>query len=359
MSEVLSAQFDVALEKFALSIELAAEPGQVLAVVGPNGAGKTTLLRVLAGLQPIDAGRVTVGGEVWDDPATHVFRSPDERRCALVLADPLLFPHLSVRDNITYGPRARGVSNKESSARADSWLSRMGLADYGDRRPTTLSTGQQQRVALARALIVNPRLLLLDEPLSTQDPSVRSELRLQLRAVLDDYDGVCIIVTHDAIDALTLADQVVVLEDGKIAQQGTAQHLTSQPATRFIAQMVGLNLLQGTAKGRLISLEGGGVLNVADDCDGPVMASFSPHSLVLSSPTAHGRRGATTSSPRNQWPMTVIDVQHVLGRVRAELAGPPTVIAEVTPSAAAELDLRIGRELVVSLKATEVEVYAG
>lgn len=351
---MLDADFAVKLGDFEMSQSVHASRAEVVSVVGPNGAGKTTLLRVLAGLQPIDSGRVTLGSQVWDDPSVKEFRPADKRDCALVLADPLLFPHMSVRSNLTYGLRSRGMSRYECDLRADTWLDRLGLQGLGDRRPGSLSTGQQQRVSLGRALATDPQLLLLDEPLSTQDPSVRSDLRSLLRDLLATHEGVCVVVTHDVVDAFTLGDRVAVIEQGQTTQQGSPHDLTTRPSTKFVAQMVGLNLLPGEAEGYVVKLDGGGELQIADAHGGPVQAAFAPHSVILSSTSSSL---GTSSSPRNQWPTTVVAVQQVMSRVRVELSGPPHLVAEVTPAAAAELHLREGQRVVAALKATEIEVY--
>jgi len=209
------------LGSFRLDITLDAEPGETVAVLGPNGSGKSTLFRCLSGLLPIDRGRIELDGTVLDDPATRTFIDPERRPVAVVFQDYLLFPNLSARDNVAFGLRTRKIPRAEARAAAMTWLERVGLADHADHHPAALSGGQAQRVALARALATEPRVLLLDEPLAALDAGTRSTIRRELRQHLATFGGVRLLVTHDPVDAYTLADRVVVLEHGSVLQQGT------------------------------------------------------------------------------------------------------------------------------------------
>ncbi|WP_307875074.1 sulfate/molybdate ABC transporter ATP-binding protein [Frankia nepalensis] len=225
---------------FVLDVELAVAPGEVVAVLGPNGAGKSTLLAALAGLLPLRAGHVTLDGDVLDDPVADRFVEPRHRRVGLVFQDYLLFRHLSVRDNIAFGPRARrAASRRAAHAAADAWLDRLGLPGFGPRRPATLSGGQAQRVALARALATDPRLLLLDEPLAALDATTRADLRADLRATLPATGAAVVVVTHDPTDAATLADRLVILEHGCVTAEGTATDLAKDPPTPYVAKLLG------------------------------------------------------------------------------------------------------------------------
>ncbi|MEY4173801.1 MAG: hypothetical protein RI900_966, partial [Actinomycetota bacterium] len=236
----LVARVGVRFPGFAIDVPLSVQPGEVVALLGPNGAGKTTLLRALAGLQPIDHGSVVLDGTVLDDPVVGGFVEAAERSIGVVFQDYLLFPHLSVRENVAFGLRARGTAKAEARAVADGWLGRVGLADLADRRPTGLSGGQQQRVALARALAYGPRLLLLDEPLAALDAATRRDVRRELRQHLDAFDGCTVLVTHDPVDAYALADRVVVLEHGGVMQQGTLVEVAAHPRSRYVAELVGI-----------------------------------------------------------------------------------------------------------------------
>ena len=320
---------------------------EVVAILGPNGAGKTTLLRILAGLEPIDDGHVTVEGTAWDDPAHGVFLPPEKRPVGMVFQDYMLFPFLTARENVAFPLRSRGVAKRDARAHADAWLARVDLADRPDAKPRELSGGQAQRVALARALVSDPRLLLLDEPLAALDAGARIEIRRELRRHLADAPGARLIVTHDAVDASVLADRVVVLEGGRVAQEGTMADIARHPRSEYVADLVGLNFFRGTARDGAVTLDGGGEIVVADHTvAGPVYVAFHPRAVALS---LHDPEG----SPRNRWAGTVTDVDTHADRVRVGVAGTVPLAAEVTPEAARELALGPGRAVVASVKATE------
>jgi len=335
-----------------VDVELAVAPGEVAALLGPNGAGKTTVLRALAGLLPLAAGRVVLDGRVLEDPA-HRVRVPVERRAvAMVFQDYLLFPHLGAVENVAFGLRARGIGRREARRRAQAWLERLGLPEVADAGPRTLSGGQQQRVALARALATDPRLLLLDEPLAALDVSIRAEVRRDLRRHLRDFAGVNLLVTHDPLEAIALADRLIVIERGRIVQAGTPAEVTERPRSAYVADLVGVNLLRGRAGGDGIDLGEGGRLEVVGAGSGEVFAVIPPRSISL-------WRTRPDGSPRNVWRGRAAGLD-LLGdrvRVRVEARPQPSLVAEVTPAAVAELDLAEGSDVWVSVKATEVSVY--
>jgi molybdate transport system ATP-binding protein len=212
----LRAHVVTAVDRFVLDVALDAVPGEVVAVVGANGAGKTTLLRALAGLLPLDApARVELGGEVLDEPATGRHVPPHRRPVGFAFQDLRLFAHLDACDNVAFGLRCRGVRRAAARQRAHTWLDRLGLGDHGGSRPAQLSRGQAQRVALARALVTEPSLLLLDEPLAAVDVAARDQVRAELRRHLDAVEGVTLLVTHDPLDAETLADRTLHLHAGR------------------------------------------------------------------------------------------------------------------------------------------------
>jgi molybdate transport system ATP-binding protein len=345
----LDADLSLRLGDLDLRARLAVPDGSVTAVLGPNGSGKTTLLRTLAGLLATASGHVTLDGTVLDDPAAGRFVVPEERRVGVVFQDYLLFPHLTATDNVAFGPRSRGASRVEARAAAVTWLGRMGLADHAGARPRHLSGGQAQRVALARALATEPRLLLLDEPLAALDAGTRVEVRRDLRRHLGAFDGATVLVTHDPLDALALADRVVVLERGRISQAGPIAEVTARPRSDYVARLIGTNLLRGTAAGGAIAVEGT-TLTAAGEHEGPVFATVAPHAIAL-------HRDPPGGSPRNRWRDRVQAVDLLGDRLRVRLEGPPGLVAEITPAAAAELGLRDGVEVWASVKATEIEVY--
>jgi molybdate transport system ATP-binding protein len=321
-----------------------------VALLGPNGAGKTTLLRILAGLLRPDDGRVVLDGGVLDDTRTGEHVPAEERPVGVVFQNYLLFPHLSALENVAFGLRSRGVSKPEARARAAEWLERVGLGEFRASKPKQLSGGQAQRVALARALATEPRLLLLDEPLAALDASTRLETRRELRRQLDGYDGVRVLVTHDPMEAFALAERLVVLEGGRISQTGTPQEITERPRSRYVADLVGVNLFRGQAAGDVILIGPAGRLVAPGAGRGEVFAVVHPHAVSL-------YRQPPGGTPRNIWEGTAESLDLEGERVRVRVGGPLPIVAEVTPGAVAELGLADGGPVWVSVKATEVTVY--
>ncbi|HYN95020.1 MAG TPA: ABC transporter ATP-binding protein [Pilimelia sp.] len=351
---MLAAALGVRRGGFTLDAELAVPAGEVVALLGPNGAGKTTALRALAGLLPLATGRIALGDEVYDSPATAVFVPPERRRIGVVFQDYLLFPHLSAVDNVAFGPRCRGASRPAARAEAATWLARLGVAELAGRRPRSLSGGQAQRVALARALAVQPALLLLDEPLAALDAHTRLGVRAELRRHLAAHTGATVLVTHDPLDAMVLADRIVVLEDGRVVQDGDAAEITRRPRTPYVARLVGLNLHRGegvgAGAGASVVLAGGFALAVAEAVDGPAFVAFPPAAVALF-------RTRPDGSPRNAWPAVVDGVERHGDALRVHLDGPVPVAADVTLPAAAELELAVGAQVWAAVKATETRAY--
>jgi molybdate transport system ATP-binding protein len=346
----LDARIIRTLGSFRLDVELATKSGETVAVLGPNGSGKTTLFRCLAGLLPIDAGRIELDGEPLDDPTTDTFVVPERRPVAVVFQDYLLFPNLSALENVAFGLRARKVAKSEARARATAWLERVGLADHLHHRPRALSGGQAQRVALARALATEPRLLLLDEPLAALDAGARGDVRRDLRRHLATFDGVRLLVTHDPVDAYALADHVVILEHGAVIQTGTLADVAARPRSPYIADLVGVNLLRGTgADGAILTATGGRVIP-AEPVHGDAFALIQPHAVALYPTLPEG-------SPRNVWRVTVADVDRQADRVRVRLTGEIPLVAEITPAALADLALQPGGQVWAAVKATEITTY--
>jgi molybdate transport system ATP-binding protein len=349
---VLHAAIEVHLGAFRLDIDVDVDDGEVVALLGPNGAGKTTALRVIAGLQPLDNGRIELDGSVLDDPAADVFVPTAERPIGVVFQDYLLFPRLSALDNVAFGLRARGHGKASARNRARDWLERFALAEHAHAKPRTLSGGQAQRVALARALATDPRLLLLDEPLAALDAGTRLQVRTELRRHLATFHGARLLVTHDPVDALVLADRLVIVEQGHITQTGTPAAVTARPASRYIAQLVGINLLHGTATGEhTVRLDTGAELTVADPLPGlDIALAIRPQAIALHRQTPDG-------SPRNAWAATVTDLEADRDRVRVSLAGPVPATAEITPAAVADLDLAPGISVWATVKAVDLTAY--
>ncbi len=347
---MLQARLRVDLRGFDLDIELDVAAGQVVALLGPNGAGKTTALRALAGLRPLTGGHIRLAGQTLDDPARDLFTPPEKRPVGVVFQDYLLFPHLSAADNVAFGPRRRGVSKHDARRLATDLLARMGLSGYAQRKPRHLSGGQAQRVALARALAVSPDLLLLDEPLAALDARTRVDTRAELHQHLHSHPGATLIVTHDPLDAMMLADHLVVVEEGRIVQQGDATSITAQPRTDYIARLVGLNLYRGHASGQVVTVAEGFCLTTAQEHTGEVFVAFPPAAVSLHPHQPEG-------SPRNTWRATVTGIHRHGDSLRVQLGGPVPTAADITPAAAAHLHLANGHEIWAAVKATETRAY--
>jgi molybdate transport system ATP-binding protein len=346
----LDAEIALRLGTLDLDVTLAVGPGEVLALLGPNGAGKSTILRALAGLVPLDGGRLAIDGTVVDDPAADVFVEPEHRPIGVVFQDYLLFEHMTVLENVAYGLRARRTPRREARAHAAEWLERVGLSDYAGQRPRALSGGQAQRAALARALAVSPRLLLLDEPLAALDVGTRATVRRDLRRHLDSFDGMRVLVTHDPVDAHALADRVAIVEAGRVVQAGTLAEVTAHPRSRYVADLVGVNLITGTVHDGVLTTGDGTRVIVADAAPGPAYAVIRPHSITLT-------RGApNATSARNTWPGTIVDVDRLGARARVGIDGPLPLTAEITIAALDDLGLRPGDDVHASIKATDIEV---
>lgn len=348
----LDAQMVVRRDGFRLDAELTIEPGRTVALLGPNGSGKSTVVAALAGLLPIDEGRIVLDGAVFDDPSHGVFVPPEERRVGVVFQDYLLFPHLSVVENVEFGLRSRGVGRSSASEAAAVWLERLGIGDLARRRPRDLSGGQAQRVALARALVTGPKMLLLDEPLAALDATTRVEMRRVLADHLAVFEGPRLFITHDPTEAFLLADELHIIEGGRITQVGTVDDIRLRPRTAYIADLGGSNLFFGEAAGGAVDV-GGHLLRIADShISGPVLATVHAQAISL-----HAHRPG--GSPRNAWETTVTRIEHFGDRVRVQTGPPLPVTAEVTPGAVGELQLREGSSVWVSIKATEIGVQSG
>ncbi|GHA15737.1 ABC transporter ATP-binding protein [Streptomyces echinoruber] len=330
---------------FRLDVRLRAASGDVVALLGPNGAGKTTALRALAGLVPQAGGHLRLDGTSLDRTP------PQSRPVGVVFQDYLLFPHLTALDNVAFGPRCRGASRAAARALAAEWLARLGLTDHAGAKPRHLSGGQAQRVALARALATHPRLLLLDEPLAALDARTRLEVRAQLRRHLADFEAVAVLVTHDPLDAMVLADRLVVVEDGRVVQEGTPADIARRPRTDYIARLVGLNLYRGEADGHTVRLDAGPALTTTEDLSGPVFVAFPPSAVTL-----HRERPAG-SSARNLWRCEVAGLETHGDQIRADLTGELPLAADLTTAAAADLGLHPGAPVWAAVKATQTHAY--
>lgn len=332
--DTLTAAFRLPLRAF--DVELTLDVQGTVAIVGPSGAGKSTILRAIAGLAAPATGRIALGADVWFDSFAGISQPPEERRVGLVFQDYALFPHLTVRQNVAYGARAR----------VDELLERFRIASFAAERPDTLSGGERQRVALARALARDPAVLLLDEPLAALDPHTRDAVRVELRTTLRELGLPTLLVTHDFIDAAALADQVGVLVEGRLVQRGAPDELISAPVSPFVARFAGGNVLHGHAlrAGTLTSVEldDRNVIVSTDEAEGEVAAVVYPWDVTLS-------RALPSDSAQNHVQGSVTSVVPVANRMRVTVGA---VTAEITAESAQRLQIREGDLLVASWKAT-------
>ena len=337
-------------EGFELDVHLTVPAGRTVALLGPNGAGKSTVVSALAGLVPLEGGRITLSGRVLDDPAGGLHVPPARRRIGVVFQDLFLFPHLDVTGNVAFGLRELGHSRRDARRRADEWVARMGLDGLGARRPGELSGGQAQRVALARALAPEPELLLLDEPLSALDVGSRARIRRVLASHLGGFAGPRILITHDPAEAFQLADEIHVLEAGRVTQVGTAEELRLRPRTRYAADLAGANLFAGRATGGVVETTTGVALRIADETvEGPVRVSIPAGAISV-------HRTPPEGSARNRWATVLEQLADDGVRMRLLTGAPLPLTIQVTHAAARELELAPGVEVWVSVKASELRV---
>ncbi|MEH1013989.1 ABC transporter ATP-binding protein [Micromonospora sp. CPCC 206060] len=347
---LLDAHLVVDRGAFRLDLPLRIHAGEVVALLGPNGAGKTTALRALAGLQPLSAGHLTLAGHDLDRPDRRLHTPPEHRPIGVVFQNYLLFPHLSALDNVAFGPRRHGMRRHVARERAAERLAQVGLAGLAHRRPRRLSGGQAQRVALARALAVEPVLLLLDEPLAALDARTRLDTRAELQRQLAGHPGATLLVTHDPLDALVLADRLVIVEDGRVVQEGDPTTITTRPRTDYVARLVGLNLHPGHANGYAVQVGAGRTLTTTDSLDGDVLVAFPPSAVALHPQQPDG-------PPANTWPATITGIQRHGDNLRIDLAGPITVAADISPAAATRLHLAPGHTVWAEVRAADIRAY--
>ena len=349
----LHAEVRLRRDGFSLDAALDAEPGETVALIGPNGSGKSTFVQAVAGLTENGETHLSLEG-------IDVSTLPPERRpIGVVFQDLRLFPHLSAMENAAFPLRAHGIAKQEARDRARALLARLGLPEARmHARPGDLSGGEGQRVALARALIGEPTLLLLDEPTSALDVQARAQLRPLLRTTLAAFPGVRLLVTHDPVEAMTLADRLVVLEDGRVTQAGTPAAIREAPRSSYVADLVGLNLYAGRLEpldegaGRLVTDDG--ELVVAWPVELPrqplegITATLRPAEVVLHTVRPEG------GSARNVLRGEVAAVSVEGERARVRIASAPPIVAEVTLGSVTRLGLHEGAEIWASCKAVEL-----
>ena len=353
----LSVEAVIEVDSFVVEIAFEVERGETVALVGPNGAGKSTVLRAIAGLLPITSGRLAFGDQTWDDPIADVFLTARHRQVGAVFQSYLLFEHLSALDNVAFGLRARRVDKQQARAASMTALERLGVGVLAEQMPGTLSGGQAQRVALARALVLEPEVVLLDEPMAALDATTRGAVRHDLPRWLhesragDGHPPARVVVTHDPVDAHALADRVIVLEAGRVTQTGTLGDLAARPRSTFVADLMGTNVLHGVLRGSVFEVAEGIELIVGAHAagDGAAVAAIRPAAVSL-------HRSQPEGSPRNVWKTRVVGVDRSNDRVRVRLDAPFSLVVEVTEAGLAALAVTVDDHVWASVKASEISV---
>ncbi len=327
-------------------------------MVGPNAAGKSTLLDVLAGRLRPDAGTVRVGARTVTGPGVHV--PPERRRVALLGQEPFVFPHLTARENVAFGPRARGVPARRAREEADRRLAAVGLAGLGDRRPDELSGGQRQRVALARALAAGPQVLLLDEPFAQLDVRTAAGLRELVRDEVRATGTTTVLVTHDALDVATLADAVVVLHEGRVLDRGRPLDVLGAPTHPFTAALAGLNLVEGRVEegphGRVVAAPGVRLrVTGAPPAGTAVRATFAPGAVVLRGGDRDGQAdGQPDGTAADGWSAAVVDLEPGPAGVRVRTTG--DVLVDLAATSPVLAGLRVGDRVMLDVPPVAVTV---
>ncbi|WP_432557662.1 sulfate/molybdate ABC transporter ATP-binding protein [Granulicoccus sp. GXG6511] len=338
------------VERRGVQLAFSARRGSTTALIGPNGSGKSTAIQLLAGALQPDSGGITIDGTRVADARSLV--PAHRRRIGYLEQRPLLFPHLSVLDNVAFGPRARGVRRDVARARARFELTAVGAEHLADRRPRQLSGGQAQRVAMARALAIDPDVVLLDEPFAALDAASTPDLRRLLRERLEGVTT--LLVTHDLLDVLALAEGLVVLEAGRVVAAGGLDEVLTAPPTGFVADFVGVNLLHGTAvDATSLRLDHGPVLvGIGEIKPGEeARATVAPDAISL-------HRTAPGGSPRNTLDAEVVALDSRGPVVGVTVhAGAQALRVDLTAAAVAELGLVPGMRLVAVVKATQVRLH--
>jgi molybdate transport system ATP-binding protein len=356
---VLDARLGKRRGDFTLDVSVSAGAGSTTVLIGESGAGKTSALRLLAGLDRLDTGWLTLEGTRYADATVGLHVPAWRREIGYVAQDYALFPHLSVFDNVAFGLRAMGVARRELKARVHDTLTLVGIPELAARMPGQLSGGQQQRAALARALVLDPRLLLLDEPLSSLDLQTRRTVRLELRGLLKRLSCVTVYVTHSPVEALVFGDRLIVVDGGQVAQAGSRDDLLRSPRSRFVAELVGTNLFVGRPAGlvrtsaAVIRTPDGAYAVDDESSPGATYLTVSPREITLF-------RARPDGSAQNVFPGMVQEiVPEPPGgeRLRVVLDTQPRLVAEVTREAVADLGLSEGTSVFATFKATGVHVY--
>ncbi len=354
---MLSVQVKKQLREFPLEMAFEVKPAETLVVIGPSGCGKTTILNIIAGLVPPDDGHVAIGAKVLYDGSSGVSVSAEDRKVGYVFQDFALFPHMSVKENVAYGLRARRHPKAEIPRKVEEVLGLLGITRLKDRRPDALSGGERQRVALARAIACDAEILLLDEPLGSLDAQTRNRVRGELQRMLRVIGRIAIMVTHDYIDALTFGDNICVMDRGRVLQTGPRDQLLHHPKSRFVADLTGVNFFEGTISAG--SADGLAEIWVGDSCLyaasehrelGGTLVAFFPSEVSVSKERPPG-------SARNVFRSEIREIIHMGDKVRLSLNGALLVCAEITADRLQELGVGEGDTVYAAVKETAVKTY--
>jgi molybdate transport system ATP-binding protein len=363
MTTALEAALVVRRGTFTLDVELSVADGEIVALLGPNGAGKSTLLGAISGLIRPESGRITVAGRVLTErtASARSFVPAERRRVGLLSQDPLLFPHLTAVENVAFGQRAQGRPRADARRDAQEWLDAVGLTDVAGRKPVALSGGQRQRVAIARALAARPDVLLLDEPLAALDVQTATHIRRLLSERLTDSATTTIVVTHDVLDAIVLADRCAIVNDGRIIDDGPKSRVLGHPKNQFIAALAGVNLVEGVSDGvaGVVRADGrtvrGHVMGGAIAAGAQASAVFSPSAVSVTAPRASV--GQDSERPvGNRWNATIEALEPSAAGVRIRVREIPDVVIDVSPAVAVDIDLNVGAPIVVSVDPVDVAI---
>ncbi len=377
---MLDVALDFLISSFHLQLNFQGRQGETTVLLGESGAGKSTVLRLLAGLLHPQRGHIELDGHIYFDDEQHICTPPQKRPFGYVFQDYVLFPHLSVFENVAFGLRAQHLPERLVRQRVGDALQQVHLPGLEQRRPEQLSGGQQQRVAVARALALQPQLLLLDEPLAALDVQTRREVRQELRRILAEIDLTTVLVTHNYLEALLFGKQILVLDHGAIIQQGDQRELREYPRSPYIAELVGVNFFHGRVKRLeaenmcIISLYNGDqgtelVATLKERLPGErqpapgedVYVVVAPHSITLhDTPPFSSARNVVRGQIVAMLPRGSASRDDTDGVVRISILlddGVSPLTAEITENSGTKLGLHEGQEVYASFKATEASAY--
>ncbi|MEL6600840.1 MAG: sn-glycerol-3-phosphate ABC transporter ATP-binding protein UgpC [Pseudomonadota bacterium] len=327
-------------------INLEVQDGEFVVFVGPSGCGKSTTLRIIAGLEEASSGTIAIDGRVVNN------LEPKDRNIAMVFQNYAIYPHMSVRKNIGFGLRTAKMAKADKESRIDEVAGILGMSDLLDRKPNQLSGGQRQRVAIGRAMVRDPSVFLFDEPLSNLDAQLRTQMRLEIKKLHQRVGNTIVFVTHDQVEAMTMADRIVIMKDGHIQQVGTPSEVYHSPANTFVAQFIGapsMNMLSGQARDGRVRLESGGAVPIPGTAAGDVILGLRPDDLRMSE--GDGALAGTVSVVEPLGPDALIYVDVAGQEVIAKASGrtPPkvgeTVQLTADPDALHLFDAQTGEAL--------------